>query len=259
MKWDTNTIFFFLEFVSQKPAKASKLQIYLQKVLQELVGYKPQLDLSFSSALVQTKKLRFTACLHRNEVHDHSLKCSRGIHLYKTLWKVRHYIIIIGFVVDIIIVEIVQCFKPWITVDSGKAYLPLYFSLLFNCDTRGRMNAMKDMYQTDEEKWLLSLWSNMLEQILTTAEKVPLATNSRDVVTSSSQCLSQLRSLLVLPLHTLKFIRRTWLMCVGRAWRCIIEVRWGYSAFLSQPQLGNDTNTSSVAERILALLAEICS
>ena len=38
-----------------------------------------------------------------------------------------------------------------------------------------------------------------------------------------------------------------------------MEVRWGYSAVVSQSRLENDTNTSRIAERILALLAEICS
>lgn len=155
-------------FISQKPAKASKLQIYLQKALQELVGYKPELDLGFSSALVQTKKLRFTASV--------SIEMKFMITLWNVLGEstyIKHceksdiiIIIIIGFVVDINIVETVQCFKLWTTVNSGEAYLPLYFSLLFNCDSRVRMNAMRDMYNTDEEKWLLSLWSNMLEQTM---------------------------------------------------------------------------------------------
>lgn len=69
-------------------------------------------------------------------------------------------------------IETVQCIKLWTTVDSEENTFS-WFShyCLTPAPEVANSSAVKDVYQMDEEKWFPPLWSNLPEQIVTTAEK----------------------------------------------------------------------------------------
>lgn len=134
----------------------------------------------FSSAIVQPRNWGLLSQFPYvwNEVHDPSLKETRGIHGYKSTIKSQEllllFIIVIITTTPAVIndIETVQCIKLWTTVDSGENIFSWYSHYCLTPTPEvANSSAVKDVYQMDEEKWLPPLWSSLPEQIVTTAEK----------------------------------------------------------------------------------------